>query len=140
MDFEDFKIYHSEVILFCQCIEHDLKWIYSYMLEGDPDKTFNSLSKTTLGTLVCKLRKLDSSDEKRFISDSDYDFLMSITEKRNYWCHQNYIEIMYIDNFEYSQQYRDMCNKLKEDHDRLDIVSKNIENVRLEAIQIYKRQ
>ena len=110
------------------------------MLKGDPDKTFNSLSKTTLGTLVCKLRKLDSLDEKRFISDSDYVFLMSITEKRNYWCHQNYIEIMYIDNFIYSQQYRDMCIKLRDDHDRLDVVSKNVEEVRLEAIQIYKRE
>ena len=66
MTFEQFKIYHSETIMYCQCIEHDLKWIYSYMHKGDQYENFEKLEKTTLGTLVKKLKELDNSDGKPF--------------------------------------------------------------------------
>ena len=66
MTIEQFKQLQSETIMYCQAIEHDLKWIYAFMLKGDPEKTFASLSKTTLGALVKKLKELDNSDNNPY--------------------------------------------------------------------------
>ena len=136
---EEFKILHSETIMFCQAIEHDLKIIYSFMLKGDPDKTFESLSKTTLGALVKKLKELDNSDDDQFISNDDYNFLKQMTQKRNYWCHQCYIDFIYEDNFINSPEYNKVCNKLIRDHNRFELVSNNVEKVRLKAVEAFKR-
>ena len=139
MTFEQFKIYHSETIMYCQCIEHDLKWIYSYMHKGDHYENFEKLGKTTLGALVKKLKELDNSDGNPFISNDDYNFLKQMTEKRNYWCHQCCIDFVYEKNFLSSKEYEKICNKLQRDHDRLERVSDSVEKVRLKAVEAYKR-
>ncbi len=139
MTFEQFKIYHSETIMYCQCIEHDLKWIYSYMHKGDQYENFEKLGKTTLGALVKKLKELDNSDGNPFISNDDYNFLKQMTEKRNYWCHQCCIDFVYEKNFLSSKEYEKICNKLQRDHDRLERVSDSVEKVRLKAVEAYKR-
>ena len=59
MTFEEFKQLHSETIMYCQCIEHDLKWIYSYMLNGNQYENFETLEKTTLGVLVFQSFHID---------------------------------------------------------------------------------
>ena len=133
---KEFKMLHSETIMFCQAIEHDLKIIYSFMLKGDPDETFESLSKTTLGALVKKLKELDNTDDNQFISNDDYNFLKQMTEKRNYWSHQCYVDLIYDDD---SSNYERILNKLKRDHDRFEVVSDNVERARLRAVETYKR-
>ncbi len=84
MNFEEFKILHSEVVMCCQCLENDIKWIYSYMKKGDPLQNFDDLEKKTFGQIVRELRKLDYSDDKPYISKSDYDFLEKLADKRNF--------------------------------------------------------
>lgn len=139
MTIEEFKQLHSETMFYCQCIEHDLKWIYSFMHKGNQYKTFETLEKTTLGALVKKLKELDNLDNNPFISNDDYNFLKQMTEKRNYWCHQCYIDFIYEDNFINSPKYNKVCNKLIRDHDRFEIVSNNVEKVRLKAVEAFKR-
>ena len=136
MTIEQFKQLHSETIMYCQAIEHDLKWIYSYMHKGNQYESFETLSKTTLGALVKKLKELDNSDKEPFISNDDYNFLKQMTEKRNYWCHQCYIDFIYDDKD--SSNYDKVCNKLIRDHDRLKVVSNNVERVRLKAVNTFK--
>lgn len=139
MSIEEFKQYHSETIMYCQCIEHDLKWIYSYMHKGDQYDTFDKLEKKTLGTLIKMLKSLDNSSGKLFISNDDYNFLKQMSEKRNYWCHQCFIEFIYEEDYSCSDEYNAVCNKLKRDHDRLERVSNIVEKIRLEAVDTYKR-
>ena len=62
-----------------------------------------------------------------------------MTEKRNYWCHQCYIDFIYEDNFIYSPEYNKVCNKLIRDHGRFKIVNNNVEKVRLKAVEAFKR-
>ena len=137
MTIEQFKQLHSETIMCCQCIEHDLKWIYSYMHKGNQYDNFETLEKTTLGALVKKLKELDNSDNNPFISNDDYNFLKQMTEKRNYWCHQCYVDFIYDNGG--SSNYDKVCDKLVRDHDRLRVVSDNVEKARLRAVEIYKR-
>lgn len=139
MTFDEFKILHSETIMFCQLIEHDLKWIFSFMHTGDQYENFEKLEKTTLGTLVNKLKELDNSDDDPFISNDDYNFLKQMTQKRNYWCHQCCVDFIYEKDFVQTKEYAKICDKLQRDHDRLSIVSDNVEKVRLKAVEAYKR-
>lgn len=139
LSFERFKVLHSEIIMYCQLIENDLKWIYAFMHKGDEDANYEKLEKTTLGTLVKKLKELDNSDDDLLISNDDYNFLKQMTEKRNFWCHQSYIEFMYEDNFMYSRDYERICMKLERDHDRLSSVCDNVEKVKFKAMKAYAR-
>lgn len=139
IDFNQFKNYHSEIIMFCQCIEYDLKIIYSYMCEGNQQENFKKLEKTTLGTLVKMLKELDNSDGELFISNDDYNFLKQMAEKRNYWCHRCFIDFIYNKNFANSKDYKKVCNKLQRDHGRLKRVSDSVEKVRSNAVKTYKR-
>ena len=139
MDIEEFKQLHSETIYYCQRIEHDLKWIYSYMRKGNQYENFEMLGKTSLGVLVKKLKELDNSDNNPFISNDDYNFLKQMTEKRNYWCHQCYVDFVYENNYVCSPVYNKVCNRLVRDHDRFKTVSDNVEKARLKAIEAFRR-
>ena len=139
MSFDSFKKLHSETIMYCQLIEHDLKWIYAYMHKGDQYENFDKLEKTTLGALVKKLKELDNSSGELFISNDDYNFLKQMTEKRNFWCHQCFVEFMYEENFLYSNEYQRLCEKLRRDHDRLSSVCDSVEKVRLKAVREFAR-
>ena len=114
-----------------QIIEGDLKWIYAFMHKGDPAETRSKVSNYTLGQIVNKLKKPDNSDGKPYISASDYNFLSQMTEKRSYWCYQCYRDFLYEDSWLSSKDYEKVCNKLQKDHDRLDIVYKNVEQIKI---------
>ena len=96
MTFDEFKILHSETVMYYQIIEHDLKYIYSYMLKGDIDEHFDKIGTRTLGQMVKMLKDLDNSDGDPLISASDYNFLSQITDNRNLWCHSNFTDFIYI--------------------------------------------
>lgn len=113
MDFNDFKILHSEVIMYCQLIENDLKWIYSNMKEGNPEENFNSLSTNSLGNTISMLKNLDNSDRRPLLTSADYNFLKQMKDKRNYWCHQAYIDFSYINDFTYSNEYKNFAQCLE---------------------------
>lgn len=139
MDFDVFKLFHSETIMYFQCIENDLKWIYSYLCVGDKYDIYDSLDGNTLGQIINKLKDIDLSDGKPFISLSDYDFLKQMKEKRNYWCHQAYVDFIYEDNWPNSIDYRKICEKLCKDHDKIKNVCNNVEQVKIKARKVFKK-
>lgn len=139
LSFQDFKILHSETIGAFQLIESDLKWIYSLMHRGNVLNNFDSLEYKNLGFVISELKKLDYSDNDPLISKEDYNFLNQMREKQNYWCHQAYVDFMYVENFESSQEYSRVCERLIKDYKRIWNVQKAIQELKLKANQIYKR-
>ena len=139
MNFQEFKILHSETIGYFQLIEGDLKWIYSLMQHGDMGDDEVRLDQWSLGFVIKELKELDYSAGTPFISKDDYNFLNQMREKRNYWCHQAYIDFMYIHNFEYSQEFQKVCLKLQRDHDRIEVVQRNVEKAKLNANKVFSR-
>lgn len=131
MDFNDFKILHSEVIMYCQLIENDLKWIYSNMKEGNPEENFNSLSTNSLGNTISMLKNLDNSDRRPLLTSADYNFLKQMKDKRNYWCHQAYIDFSYINDFTYSNEYKNVCSKFRKDHEKFKALQNVLEQIKL---------
>lgn len=83
MEFRLIKSFHflpsktnlSETIMYYQIIEHDLKYIYSFMLKGDVGKHLNDMNNKTLGQMIKILKDLDFSDGRPLISFGDYNFL-----------------------------------------------------------------
>lgn len=140
MTFEIFKILHSETIGYFQLIENDLKLIYSLMHTGNIYDNYNSLNNSNLGIILKLLNELDNSDGKPLISNSDYHFLNQMREKRNYWCHQAYIDFVYNDNFENSVKYKKVCDRLQKDHDQIELVYQNVHKLKLKANRIYSRK
>ena len=87
---DQFKILHSEIMMYFQCIEFDLKRIYAGMSSEDFDDEMDWLETSNFGNTLRELKKLDRSDGDPWLSDSEYDQLDRIREVRNYWAHQCY--------------------------------------------------
>lgn len=125
---DQFKLLHSETMLYLQCIEYDLKRIYSGMSSGDFDENMDLLETSNFGNTLKKLRHLDNSDGKPYLSAVDYDLLDQIREMRNYWCHQCYLDYVYIyDEYRRERQFQKIANRLYNEHNRIFKLHKNLE-------------
>lgn len=137
---EKFKIIHSELIMQVQTIEHDLKYIYAGMHKGDFDKNLDLLEKVNLGTIIWKLRELDHSDGHPDLSKQDYALLEQIREIRNYWCHQCFLDYVYIqDAWERENAFQRIAERLSEDENRTWELHEHLEQLRIKMLKRYNR-
>lgn len=60
-------------------------------------------------------------------------------KKRNYWCHEAYIDFIYDENFQNSNEYKKVCNMLLHDNEKLSKVYRAVEQVKLKARKDYNR-
>lgn len=136
----DFHEYVGETIQYCQCIDNDIRWIYSAMLNGDCFKTLDELErgKVTLGNVLGKLKQLDTSEEPYF-SEGDYGLLSKITDIRNHWAHKGYVMFVYKQEREQEDAFIKQARRLENDHNRLKKLSKTIEAVRFDVLRKYNR-
>ena len=104
MSIERFRILHSEIIEYYQCIEHDMRRIYSRMSVDDYKDCMNDMREKNWNTVLQELRKLDNSDNNPYFSEEDYKLLDEIRTRRNYWSHQCYLDFVYIQVNEHKQQ------------------------------------
>lgn len=139
-DLDAFHKYVGEIIMFCQCIEHDIKWIYAGMLKGNDVANFERLenSKTTLGKVLGMLEELDNESYPYF-TDADYELLRQVTAIRNHWAHKAYTEFLYRKDKEWDREFIRQARRLENDHNRLKKLSESIESVRLDVLKRYGR-
>ena len=135
-----FHEYVGETIMYCQCIENDIKWIYAGMHKGDKDANFEGLekSKATLGKVVGMLQTLDSERDP-YLSEGDYELLRKVTEIRNHWAHKAYTQFLYYKGSEWDREFTPQARRLENDHNRLKKLSDTIERVRLDVLKEYGR-
>lgn len=115
----DFRMMHSEIIQYYQCIEYDMKLIFSAMKVGDFDDNMDLLEMANWGEVLSRLQLLDFSDGKPLLSKQDYEYMDELRDDRNYWCHQCYLDFVYESN--YSEQQRilhDLYRELERDKKR----------------------
>lgn len=135
---KEFHCLVGEIIMHCQTIENDIKWIFSAMRLGNIDVNYGKITNLTLGQILSKLKKLDYSDQNHFFSEDDYKFLSQITSKRNYIVHNTYKTFVYSeDNFDslFSKEYE----KVLTFHNSIKKLSEEVERVRFEAIEKYRK-
>lgn len=130
----------GKLIMRCQFIEHDIKWIYAGLLSGDLYENFDKITnnKETLGSVIFKLRDIDVANFGYF-SRNDYRLLSSITRTRNYWAHEAYLEFMYERGEELRIAFLNVAARLNSDYEWLFNLSKRIEKVRLDVLRRFNR-
>ena len=141
MDINEFHFMLGQTIMYCQIIEHDVKMIYAAMHNGDMRRTLREIErkKWTLGATIENLKRLDLSDGNAYISLEDYEFLQDMTDKRNHWCHDCYINFIYERDIDKSVSYSRECVNLRRDNAKLGMVYKMLENVRVRAMEDFGR-
>lgn len=122
-----------------QCIENDIKLIYAFMLAGAINDNFENIENKTLGAMIALLERLDYLDDKPYISRGDYKFLKKICNKRNYWAHQAFVDFIYIKDWYYSKEYKDICRSLENDYKEVVRAASILEKMRLEYCKRHKR-
>lgn len=137
-DLTTFHTYVGRVMMHCQTIEHDIMLIYAGMKAGDMDEHLKEIKekKLTLGQVLKHLKDLDRTDDNHFFSDEDYSLLKQIRDIRNHWAHEAYCEFVYSNN---DDDFIRQARRLENDHNRLEKLSKTIEDVRLRALRLYGR-
>ena len=139
MDRNRFKLIHSELIQQVQCVENNLKIIYSAMRKGNFSNNFKRVQKMNLGKIARELEELDYSDDMPEFSNEDYNTIDEIREIRNYWCHQCYLDFIYIaNNCERERAFQKVAEKLHNDEYRTHDLFKKTERMRLIIMEKYR--
>lgn len=137
---DKFKLIHSELIMQVQCIENDLKLIYAGMHSGDFDDNLDMLEKANLGTMIRKLKSLDYSDGYPYLSEKDYKLLEQIREIRNYWCHQCFLDYVYIqDDYQRERKFQEIADRLHHDENRTWELHEHLQKSRNKILKRFNR-
>ncbi len=134
MNLKKFKIMHSELICCFQLIENNLKWIYAAMVEGKTLNNRMNVNNLSLTQILIELRDIDNSDKKPFISKEDYNYLHEMAKKRNYWCHQAYLDFACDRGLRRHRHYKRVSKALAKDYKIFKDLSRALDNLRLKAI------
>lgn len=139
MDRNQFKLIHSELIQQVQCIESDLKIIYAAMHKGKFNDALKFVEKMNLGEIVRELQYLDNSDDMPEFSKEEYNTINEIREIRNYWCHQCYLDFIYIENdCEREKAFQKVAEKLHYDEFRTYDLFVKAEKMRIVIMKKYR--
>lgn len=132
MNRDTFKMIHSELIQQVQCIEFDLRRIYAVMCEGKFEDNYRALENCSLGKITKELKKLDYSDDFPELSEEDYKMINDIRVIRNYWCHQCYLDFVYINNDrQREREFQKIAKRLQQDEQRTYYLSEKTEKLYL---------
>ncbi len=132
MDFNSFKVLYAEVMMDYQLLEHDIKYIYAFMKDGEIDDNLEEIKNFTLGEMINLLKDLDYSEEHHLISIKDYAVLNRLCHSRNHWAHETFSNFMYEKGFLESEDYKKECKRLQDDYKKIEYASDVLEDVRIE--------
>lgn len=140
MDYDTFKLIHSELIMSVQYIEQDLRIIYSTLKAGDYEENFAEVDEAPLGRMLKNLHGLDEELGYSKIKQTDYKLLDEIREIRNYWCHQCYLDFHYIeDPVKHNEAFQDVAERLHYDETRVYELQKKIEKLRKSVVRKHRK-
>lgn len=130
---------HSELIQQVQCTEFNLKRIYAAMSNGNFYDSFNELKRSNLGAIARKLKDLDYSDNLPEFTEEEYKTIDDIRKIRNYWCHQCYLDYIYIQNdYERETKFQEIANRLHYDELRTYDLLKKTESMYKYVLEKYR--
>ena len=141
MDYDTFKLIHSELIMSVQYIEQDLKLIYSILKDGEFYDNYSEVEKSPLGKLLKSLHKMDQELGYSKFKERDYELLDKIREIRNYWCHQCYIDFHYIEDPQaHEETFQNVAFRFHEDELHVYELQQKIEKLRKSVEKKYRRK
>ena len=93
MTLDEFRIAHSNIIALYQGLEFNLKRICSILSDKGFIASMDDHERDSMGSVIRELIKLTKDNDTLRLSDESYDLLNRFRERRNYWCHQCYLDI-----------------------------------------------
>jgi len=137
----DFYLKLGEIVFNYQLLENDLRKIYACIRKGsiEDNLEYARLNFKGLGQVIISLRELDNSDNKPYFSNEDYELLLELTHKRNFYCHKVSMKFIYINNFIESKKFSDTFNELLSDTLRIRSIAEQAEKIRIEVFNLYRR-
>ena len=97
-----------------------MRRIYSSMIDEDFDDAMDEVSDKNWGVILNRLRKLDNSDGDPYFSSDEYALLDEIRTLRNYWCHQCYLDFVYIqDSWRREEKLQRLMRRLENELNRV---------------------
>lgn len=139
MTLAEFHYLIGDTVMRCQHIEEEVKMIYAILAKGRFSDNYERICNDSLGQVLVALQEMDESDGRPFISKHDYEFLLRMKNKRNHWCHEAYVNFIYIDDFLESAAYKKECKALAADNEELANLSERLEEARVKAFEIYRK-
>lgn len=93
MTLDQFRIAHSNIIALYQGIEFNLKRICSKLSDKSFAESMKDFERDSMGSVLRELIEITKNNETLRISDESYELMNRFRERRNYWCHQCYLDI-----------------------------------------------
>ena len=131
---ETFSSYVGETLMYCQCIEHDIKEIFLSFCKGQEEEFRKRIEeeKWTLGMTVTALKEIDHQSSKPLFQEVDYSILFSIVRLRNYYAHQVYLTFCYEDEEDrFEEAYNKAADRLISERKLLASLYGRVEDVRI---------
>ena len=95
MELKEFRIAHSTLLEHYQIIEGHLEGISAAL----SDKTFveggRDVEKDALGRLLGEIRTLEREKFATVFTKDEFDQLMDVFRRRNFWCHNCYFDLAF---------------------------------------------
>lgn len=141
MTMEEFRILHSRLIMNMQRIESELRHIYAALKPGNFAENLEELERANLGQITKELKRVDESDGIPDLTPMDYDLIDGIRETRNYWCHQCYLDFVYMqDQKEKEEMFQCIAARLRDDEERTYHLRKKLERIRQVKMRQFSRK
>lgn len=95
MNLEEFRIAHSTLMEHYQFVERELEGIYA-ALSGKPFYFgLMDVEKFSISKVIQMVQEQEKIHEKRVILDAEYEDLKAICQRRNFWTHNCYTELVF---------------------------------------------
>ncbi len=141
MNYDTFKMIHSELIMSVQYIEQDLRIIYSTIKPGEYEDNYAIVDSAPLGKLLKEMHELDEELGYKKLKETDYELLNQIREIRNYWCHQCYLDFHYEENPEkHEQKFVRVAERLHLEELKVYDLQTKIEKLRKSVVKKYRHR
>lgn len=141
MDYNTFKLIHSELIQWVQYIEHDLKIVYAILKTGNSEDNYEEVDNKPLGALLKSFHNLDEELGYSKIKQEDYVLLDKVREIRNYWCHRGYVDFHYVEGQEaHEAAFQEVAERLHYDEIRVYELYEKVEKLRKSVVRKHRHK
>lgn len=95
MNLSEFRTAHSILMEHYQFIEMHLEGIYAALSGNGIYEGLKEVERYNISRIIIMIREQEKKNNKRVILDSEYEDLKSIYQRRNFWAHSCYTNMVF---------------------------------------------